>query len=465
MVFSEVFQRFVEARPACVMYRAVLEKVFAPARLDALFRQVAQAQYQRELLFSTLVELTSQVTCRSTPSIHSAYQRQRERILVSIRAVYDKLSLVEPDTSRAMVRYVAEQAAELIGYAKGTRRPLLRNYRVRILDGNHLGKTEHRLGVLRNTAAGALPGQSLVVLDPQRMIIDDVVCCEDGHAQERTLVDQLDIQKRDLIIDDRNFCTLRFSFLILGRKACFLTRQHANFPWKPVQKPQSRGRGATGRVSEQQIEICDPETGRTRQIRRVTVKLNTPTQDGDKEIHLVTNLPVSAASAVKVAELYRQRWTVEQAFQELTVSLRCELNTLGYPKAALFSFCVAVCSYNLLAIIKGALRGIHGEETLETRVSNFHLTSEISGAYDGMMVAIPQAEWEVFQDLRPKQLAAQLRDWAAAINLSRYPKHPRGPKKPKPKPPNAQFQHVATAKLLDDERQRRKRKQPKHNTP
>ena len=119
------------------------------------------------------------------------------------------------------------------------------------------------------------------------------------------------------------------------------------------------------------------------------MKLNTPTRDGDAEIHLLTNLPASRVSGLKVAELYRKRWTLEQAFYELTMYLRCELNTLGYPKAALFAFAVAVCSYNLLASLKGALRAAHGEAEIKENVSNYFLTDEINGNYRGMMVALP----------------------------------------------------------------------------
>jgi hypothetical protein len=41
--------------------------------------------------------------------------------------------------------------ANLIDHCGGTLQPLLKGYRTRILDGNHLGKTNHRLKVLRNT--------------------------------------------------------------------------------------------------------------------------------------------------------------------------------------------------------------------------------------------------------------------------------------------------------------------------
>lgn len=86
----------------------------------------------------------------------------------------------------------------------------VKGYRTRTLDGNHLGKTNHRLKVLRNTKAGALPGKALVLLDPQRMLIDEVVLCEDGHAQECSLLDQFMplLAKNDLLIADRNFSTL-----------------------------------------------------------------------------------------------------------------------------------------------------------------------------------------------------------------------------------------------------------------
>ncbi len=451
MLFGAVFEQFIRSSPACVMHRAVMENVLAPAELDALFRRTAVDQYERELLFSTLVDLTSLVVCRVSKSVHAAYVRKREEVGVSIRALYDKLDGVELGTSRALVQFTAERVGKLIHISRGARAALLKGYKTRILDGNHLAGTDHRLKVLRGTAAGALPGQTLVLLDPQRMLIEDVIPCENGHTQERALLDQVlpCISKGDLLIDDRNFCTLGFLFGLKRQKACFITRQHARMPWTAVGKEHYVGRGATGRVYEGTAELCDPQTGKTTHVRRITVKLSLATRDGDTEIHLLTNLPAKI-KALKIAELYRRRWTLEQAFNELTTHLRCELNTLGYPKAALFAFCVAVCSYNLLAAVKGALRGVHGEEKMEAEVSNYFLTDEISGVYKGMMIALPSEDWEIFQTMSAARLVSYLRRWARTADLKNYPKHPRGPKKPKARCPNAQFKHVATAELLGE---------------
>jgi hypothetical protein len=456
MVLAEVFDRFVEQSPMCVMQRAVMENVLAAAKLDAVFHGAAAVQYERELLFSTLVDMTSLVVCRISPSIHAAYVRLRERIPVSVKAVYDKLSRVELSTARALVQYTANEVGALIERLGGCRTPLVAGYRVRILDGNHLGGSEHRLGVLRGTAAGALPGQALVLLDPRRMIIEDVIPCENGHAQERSLLDRVlpSLQPGDLLIDDRNFCTLSFLFGIAGRQARFITRHHGRMPWRAQGPQRFIGKCKTGRVYEQAVVLTDPESGRVWKVRRITVKLKKPTRDGDSEIHLLTNLPASRVAALRVADLYLKRWTLETAFQELTVHLRCELNTLGYPKAALFAFCVAVACYNLLAAVKGALRGVHGEAIVEKQLSNYYLTEEISSSYRGMMIALPPEHWAAFQTMSQEDLAQTLRRWAAGINWSFYRKHPRGPKRPRSKRPNAQFHHVATKKLLDAQRKR-----------
>jgi hypothetical protein len=128
----------------CVMQRAVMENVFAPAKLDAIFHSAAVAQYERELLFSTLVDLTSLVVCRISPSVHAAYVRLRDRIPVSVKALYDKLKNVEVSTSRGLVQHTAGEASTLVERLKGCRAPLLPGYRTRILDGNHLGGSHHR---------------------------------------------------------------------------------------------------------------------------------------------------------------------------------------------------------------------------------------------------------------------------------------------------------------------------------
>ena len=163
----------------------------------------------------------------------------------------------------------------------------------------------------------------------------------------------------------------------------------------------------------------------------------------------LSNVPAPRASAAQVARLYGKRWSIETAFFEITTTLACELNTLAYPKAALLTFCLALLAYNAVSLIKAALRSAHGRHKVNAEVSGYSLALEIGRTYDGMMIAIPAPHWALFRKLAAKEFANIFRELASSVNLARYQKHPRGPKKPPPERPAYQNgKHVSTAKLL-----------------
>jgi IS4 transposase len=434
------------------MLRGTLEFALQPALLDQLFRKTARQQYTHKLLFSTLVDLTSLVVCRIHRSHHAAYQADPAQVGVSLKALYDKLDHTEPAIAAAMVHHVSERLVPVQQELSAELPPRLKGYHVRIVDGNHLAATQHRLKELRPLRSGPLPGQALVVYDPQRQLITDVVPCEDGHAQERALLGQvlLLVQPQDVWVADRNFCTTDFLFGIGRCPSAFVIRQHAqNLRWRLVGKRHSCGRSETGDVFEQAVELED-EQGNILVARRVTVQLDKPTRDGDTELHILTNLPPEAADAVTIAELYRGRWTIEIAFGELATTLSNEINTLAYPKAALFCFCVGLVAYNVLSVVKGALRATHGEEKVTQQVSGYYMANELTRTYDGMMIAIPEEHWQEFATMTSGALGRVLKELAARVRLERLRKHPRGPKKPvTKKPKNNKEPHVSTARLLE----------------
>src|SRR4051812_4632544 len=451
MLLGDVFERFAQDSPLSVMARGVMENALGPKLVDELFEHVADKQYTKRLLFSSIVDLMSLVVCRIRPAIHSAYQAQAETLDATIQAVYGKLDRTEPALSAALVHTTAARLGPVLDAMNGARAPWLPDYHIKILDGNHPAGTEHRIKELRTIGAGALPGQALVVLDPRLMLVTDVVLCEDGHAQERSLLGQVLglVRAQDLWIEDRNFCTTNFLFGIAGRRASFVVRQHAStLHWEFAGKRRACGRIDTGKGFEQTIRATN-DAGEILILRRITVVLDKPTRDGDAEIHLLTNVPAKDARAKVIAELYRRRWTIETAFAELEATLNGEINTLGYPKAALFTFCVALVSYNVLSTVKAALRSVHGEEVVAKDVSGYYVANEIRRVHDGMMIAIPEDEWVVFHDRTPEVMAAVLVQLAKAVRLPKYQKGTRGPKKPQPaKQSGAKIKHVATSKIL-----------------
>ncbi len=433
-MFSQIFQRFMEQRPVPVMVQALLERVLSPSKLDAWFARTAVDQYTRELLFSTIFNLMSAVVFKTHPSINAAYKEQGESIGVSITSVYNKLNGLESTTSAALVRDTAREQAAIVEQMGGQCAPWLPGYRIKVLDGNCIEATEHRLEVLRETKAGALPGKSLVVYDPLLEMATDVFPCEDGHAQERSLFADVlpTVREHDVWIMDRNFCVRSFLLGIADRKGYFVCREHKGLafsmqsPWRKIGSTES------GKVYEQRIELVDDE-GEVQRYRRIKVCLKQATRDGETERLLLTNLPKSAADAKLVADMYRKRWRIETMFQELEAHLHSEINTLGYPKAALFGFCVALVAYNALAVVKAALRTIHGEETIANDLSGYYLAGNIARTYDGMTVAIPEQEWTVFRTMSLAEFAQMYLQLASNVNLAKFKKSRRGPKKPPPK--------------------------------
>lgn len=451
MLLDTVFAPFVKERPICVMARSVLERLLDAQRLDTLFARTATQQYTRELLFSSLVQLMSEVVLGVQPSVHAAYQADKEAIGVSTTALYNKLDRVETGVAAELVRDSARLAEPVILALRASRPRWLPGYVIKVLDGNHLSSTAHRLKELRGTWAAPLPGQALVVLDQQRMLITDVFLREDGHAQERSVIHEVlhTVQAGDLWIEDRNFCTLGLMFGMARRGAAFLVRQHGQVKGELLGVPTRTGVIRSGTVYEQEMIVRAPESGEPMTVRRITIKLKEPTRDGDTELHILSNVPVADARAGKLAVLYGKRWSIETAFFEITTTLSCEIHTLGYPKAALFAFCLALLAYNAVSVIKAALRREHGGQKVNEEVSGYYLALEIRRTYDGMMVAIPAPHWAIFREMSNREFANALRELASAVHLAKYRKHPRRPKK---KPPQrTAYQngsHVSTAKLI-----------------
>jgi hypothetical protein len=122
---------------------------------------------------------------------------------------------------------------------------------------------------------------------------------------------------------------------------------------------------------------------------------------------------------------------------------------LGYPKAALFGFCLALVAYNMLAVVMAALRSVHGAETIDQDLSLYYVANDIAQTYHGMMIAIPEDEWRVFSRMRPAAMVATLRELAQQVRLKAYRKSSRGPKKPRLKRAGTtKASHVSTAKIL-----------------
>ena len=207
-------------------------------------------------------------------------------------------------------------------------------------------------------------------------------------------------------------------------------------------------------------------------MRRITIELHQPTRDGETVLHLLTNLTAEEGDALTLARLYAERWQIETAFQELTVELACEVETLGYPKAALFAFCVATVCFNAFHVIKAAIRVQHPDPSwakakissavvavqratavppsLTHEISTYYLADEVAGNWRGMMVVLPEPFWKAkFAALTPVELAATLTDLAGKMDIAKYRQRNPSRKRPERNRPCQPGSHVATARILN----------------
>ena len=314
------------------------------------------------------------VVQRMNPSVHAAYRNSLRKPAYALSALYDKLNGIEPGVSAAFVADHAQRMHEVVDELHATLPPLVPGYATRILDGNAIAATEHRLKVLRDLRSGALPGKTLVVLDYEYDLVTHVIPCEDGHAQERSLTNALlsHVDHGQLWIADRNFCTTKILRGIHARGGSFLIREHRKIPLYEETPFITRSSEKKTILKEQTVYI--EVDGEKLPMRRVLLKLSRPTRDGDKEIVILTTLPLEVADAQTVMDTYRKRGTIETMFAHLTTALQCEVAGLGHPRAALFAFATALVAANTLSAVRAALRGVHGIE-VEERVSMYHLKS------------------------------------------------------------------------------------------
>jgi Transposase DDE domain len=453
MIVPQELKRFVEDAPVAVMTRVAVDRMTEGTSIDLILDEVAEGQYTREFMLGHFVHVMCDVTCGFRKSVRQAFLKRDLEQVASISAFYRKLARMESAVPAAIVRQTTGRARELISAAGGLMPEPVPGYAARILDGNILTGTEHRITELRSTRSATLPGMSLAVYEPASGLVLDVILEENAHTQERALLDQVVIEPDQLWIMDRNFCVRSFVFRISRARAFFLVRWHASaMPFEPIGTLRSVGRCDGGEIFEQDIWVDDPECkDRRYRLRRIVLRLDQPTRNDDTQIILITNLP-NTVSAELCCSAYRGRWQIEGHFQRLTDLLHCEIPTLGYPRAALFAFAMSVVAGNGLAIVKGSLRAVHGDEMVN-EISNHALVKDSAEVYPGMMIAAPPPIWSFLGHCSLEQVAGLLTALAANVRVDRMLRSKRGPKKKATKKSSgSRMHHLATKKLLDKSR-------------
>jgi hypothetical protein len=453
MFSQEVLTRLEKKCPEVLVVRGVLENVLPAELVDDVFREHGVRQYQRTLLFSTVVQILGAVVFNLRSSVTEAAKLFKERLNTSKRALFGKINRTEPGISAALVRTAYQRMAPIVDALGSARPPLFGGYQTRLLDGNHLASTDHRPLPLRRLGGGALPGVAVVVMDRERELFHSVSLSADAYTQERLL--GLDLigaaAKRELWIGDRNFCTSANVWQLNHVGAKFLFRRHkANVRFRTIGKPKRVGASETGVVHQQRIMIADDE-GREFAARLITVRLNEPTRDGDLVLELITNLP-RRIGAVRIADAYRQRWAIETSFAEVEKLFQSEPPALAQPGAALLVFCLSLIAWSTIGVLKAGLRREHGPERVNKELSIYYLVHKLLRNQHALEFFDDDLDLEKhFAGLNPRQMANRIRKFCREVDLNELRKNHRGPKRrtPRPKAPKGE-PHFSTWRVLNN---------------
>lgn len=449
---AKVIERFAKRAPAATMFVGLLSRILSEESLDKIFRDHSQHQVESPILFSYLVEVLTPVVVGKSKTVNTSHRELG--LNVSRQAVYDKLKGVEAEVTSAMIRETSRQLIQIRELAGLDRQDLIPGYDCFIFDGKTYNATEHRLIETRTDSRCPLPGRCISLLNASHGLFVDVEGDPNANRCERKIFDRMQprLEKDSVYIGDRNFCDgiLIENFMDAG--ANYVVRLHGASPARreiPGVKSKEVRKVSGERITEREIEVKLPKRGWTK-VRMTTVHLKKKTRNGDRVIHLLSNLPESVSS-ITISNGYRGRWTIENSFGYMSRCLNAEIRTLCYPGAAGLCFALALLLYNVMKTIMQFLSkfGKQPKSAQKTELSMHYIASEISSYYAGLLIAADQKEWRSILSMSIRKFVAWLKQVASYAQLSKYKKDPRGPKK---KPPARKFngsRHVATQTILE----------------
>jgi hypothetical protein len=94
-ILPSIFDAFAQESPISLMMRGLMERVFSSEHLDEIFASHSKVQYQRELLFSTLVNLLSLVVCGIHPSVNAAYKAKAKQMNGTRGALWNPFDILK----------------------------------------------------------------------------------------------------------------------------------------------------------------------------------------------------------------------------------------------------------------------------------------------------------------------------------------------------------------------------------
>jgi hypothetical protein len=449
--------------------------------------------YEDELTFATLVRVIRDALMLHGGSANRAIADAVDagRLDCAPSGIYRKLGNLPPALSQALLRRGTARLVPLAA-AAGAARVLpacFDDLDVIVIDGKQLKKAAKRLLATRAYSSGSLLGAKLLVaLSLRSGLAVAMNASEDGERNDVPLVGGLleqmqmlraasavtsaasaasaaiasAIARPFLFVADRQFADLNVPELFTRGGDHFLLRCQKTLTFQgDPSRPAQCGVDQEGRAFTQAwgwIGSTEDQRQRRRRryVRRIT--LSRPDADDDDIILITDLLEESAYPALDLLALYRLRWTIEQAFQQVTEVFALAKLIGCTPRGIIFQGALCLLIYNMTLTIKGYVAAAGQKEAGDVSSENlfYDLSRELiawsvlgGGGAPALPPPAPREAAAMRERLRTLLGGRWNRRW-----LKKSDKRPRKPREKKPLPGG----HASLWKLMQAAKHRRTEK-------
>ena len=430
------------------------------AEIYALYRGHG---YEREISFPIMVWLIHDALFVH-PSARQALEKAREsgRLSAQNCSVYQKLGRMNANLSMALVRATSTTLSELLPEtAREAALPAsLAEFESVVIDGKTIKHVTHRLKVTRPFRGKVTSGKFLAALSMRGEMVLAMQATPDSYSNDVPLVPGLlaQLHRREdrpmLFIADRQFGGVRVPLDLCRGGNHFLIRLQNNIGFEAdPSRPAGRGTDERGRRYIEEWGWI----GAGRRLYGRRILLHRP---GSDDLILTTDLvDAKAYPAVDLLAAYRERWTIERVFQQVTEVYELRHLIGSTPQGTIFQAAWCVLMYNVSQVIKAHVAA--GGKLLPRQVSGELVFDDATAQITSWNTLLSPEQ--TVRAVSPPMETAQLRDYLSErigpLWTPRWHKSPK--KKPadyhkKQRPPDGA---ICVYRVLQTEKRRRVRAQ------
>jgi hypothetical protein len=343
--------------------------------LDEVFQKHRGRSYEREITFLQMVRLVSDALMQHHGSGHQSFQRAKEEgeLETDVRSVYRKLSYLPISLSMGFFQEATKRLQEIYPESADANfvPKSLRQFAVCVHDGKTIKHLQKRMKVLRSIDGSILGGRMVISLDLQTKLATGFSASEDGESGETPLLPEAMEQTRGVVsgpklhVGDRAYFGFPQMEEFTQHGDHFVLRFHKKrMAFHP--DPEQDARTGTDRYGRSYTEdwgwLGGPKDPRRRYVRRI--QLHRP--EIKDELILITDLTNARRyPADDILEVYLQRWTIEDVFQQVTEVFHLDTLIGSAPKATVFQAAFCFLLYNMIQVIRAYIAEGQDEVSVE----------------------------------------------------------------------------------------------------